>query len=102
MLFLPVCRYDHEVPDGASFCPMCGASIKRHAKNMKVKLIENFNAGIFTLTKGLKGEALWETNDEYCVVFRNVMSRYGSQMATEPYWIPRKYIKKFSLVDYFF
>jgi hypothetical protein len=50
----------------------------------------------------LKGEALSETDDEYCVVFRNVMSRYGAEMATEPFWIPKKYLKKFSLVDYFF
>ena len=102
MTFLPVCRYNHEVPEGASFCPKCGAPIVRSARHLKVKLVEDYNAGIYTLTKGLKGEALRETDDEYCVVFRNVMSRYGSQMATEPFWIPKKHLKKFSIVDYFF
>jgi hypothetical protein len=69
---------------------------------MKVKLTEDYNAGIYTLTKGLKGEALQETDDEYRVVFRNVISRHGSQMFTEPFWIPKRYLKKFSLLDHFF
>ena len=94
MSCLPICRYNHEVPEGASFCPKCGASIVRFARHMKVKLIKDYNTGIYTLTKGLKGEVLQETDDEYRVVFRNVMSRYGSQMATEPFWIPKKYLKK--------
>jgi len=98
---LPVCRYGHEVPNGASHCPKCRASIKRFVKHMKVKLIENYNAGIFTLTKGLKGEALWETDNEYCVIFPNAVDRYGDRV-TEPYWIPKKYLKKFSLSDWFF
>lgn len=77
------------IPDDFAFCPKCGASIARSARHLKVKLIEDYNAGIYTLTKGLKGEALWETDDEYCVVFRNVISRFGSEMATQPFWIPK-------------
>ncbi len=97
---MPVCRYGHEVPEGASFCPRCGAPVARFARNLKVKLVEDYNAGIYTLTKGLKGEALWETDDEYCVVFPNAMTIYG-RMGTERFWIPKKYLKKFSIVDYF-
>ena len=102
MLFLPICRNDREVPEGASYCPKCEASIVRFTRNLKVKLIDDYSTGIFTLTKGLKDEAIKETENEYYVIFRNVISRYGSQMFSEPFWIPKKYLKIFSLVDYFF
>lgn len=101
MTFLPVCKYDHQVPEGASFCPKCGAPIVRFARHLKVKLVEDYNAGIYTLTKGLKGEALRETDDEYCVIFPNAVDRYGN-MVTRTFWIPKKHLKKFSIVDYFF
>ena len=102
---MPVCIFGHRVPEGASSCPKCGAPIKkgaRGARNVKLKLIEEYSDGLYTLTKGLKGEALWETDDEYCVVFRNVMDGHGTHMLSKPFWIPKKYLKKFSLIDYFF
>ncbi len=102
---MPVCIRGHIVPEGASLCPKCGAPIKKNARSAghkKVKLIKNYSDGMYTLIRGLKGEALWETDDEYCVVFRNVMDRYGTHMLSKPFWIPKKYLKKFSLIDYFF
>lgn len=71
-------------------------------RNLKVKLIEDYPSGIFMLTKGLKGEAIRENDDEHCVIFRNVISHFGSEMFSQRFWIPKRYLKKYSLIDYFF
>ena len=101
-----------ESTDSVWYCPNCGLahartglSEREHARAVKpfmVKLIEDYNVGLGVLTKGMRGQVIQETDYEYFVNFSDVVGSWGGAPSFQQFWIPKKSVKKFSLLDHIF